>query len=155
MTITIAGVTDLAGNVVASSTTHFTTASGPVLVGPTILDENPYNGATSVPLNAVVSILVSAPVDPATVNSSTLSLSPGPVQGSYSLGAGGQMINFVPTAPLKPSTSFTLYNEGITDLEGNLFPAPGLSLSFTTGTASDTVGPTVLGTSPANGSTLP
>ena len=154
MTISISGVTDLAGNAVTPLTTHFNTANGPILTAPVMVAANPFSGATNVPLNAAISILLSAPVDPSTVNSSTLILQPGPIAGTYSVSADGKTINFVPNAPLVASTLYFLGTAGggVTDLEGNQLQ---LGFSFTTGTTSDTVGPVVLGVSPANGSTVP
>ena len=68
MTLAISGVTDVAGNAVAPQTTTFTTGTGPDLVAPAVVSENPFNGATGVPLNVPVMLQTSKPLNPGTVN---------------------------------------------------------------------------------------
>jgi len=161
MTLTVTGVLDLAGNAVLTKTTQFTTETGPDLVAPAVISENPFSGATNVPLNAPITLQTSGPVDPGTVNSSTLvvvdNVTGQQVVGSYSVSGNDQTISFVPNAPLAVGRSYSVYFTypygGITDLEGNVLPGPNSlgSFYFTTGTVADTVGPQVLGVSPANG----
>ncbi len=160
MTLAISGVTDAAGNAVAAQTTQFTTGTGPDLVAPAVVAENPYNGESSVPLNAVIQLQVNEPVDPGSVNSSTLQVQDSTtgqnVAGSYSVSADGQTVIFVPSAPLAVSRTFYVYfaGRGITDLAGNQLTGGVLSnFSFTTGTTANTTQPQVIGVSPANGLT--
>jgi len=160
MTLTISGVTDIAGNAVTPQTTTFTTGTGPDVVAPAVVNQNPFNGAGNVPVNTPIMLQVSEPVDPGTVNQNTLFIEDGTtgqeVAGSYSVSPDGRTINFLPGAPLAVSRTFITFfaNRGITDLSGNLLSCAGLcDYSFTTGTTVDTTGPSVVGVSPANGLT--
>ena len=160
MTITISGVTDVAGNAVVPQTTTFTTGAGPDLSAPAAVSENPYGGEMGVPLNAVVQLQVNEPVDPGSVNGNTLEVQDQTtgqqVAGSYSVSADGRTVSFVPGAALAVSRSYVVFfvNRGITDLAGNQLTSTVLSnYSFTTGVAGNTSGPSVVGVSPANGLT--
>jgi YD repeat-containing protein len=158
MSLTISGVTDVAGNAVKAQATTFTTGTGPDVVASVVVSENPFNGATNVPLNVPITLLVSEPVDPGTVNKNTLFVyddtTGQQVAGSYSVSADGRTINFLPSAPLPVSRSFSVSFPGIVDLSGNpLVCAVLCNISFTTGTTANTTGPSVLGVSPANGLT--
>ena len=155
MTLTVSGVTDVAGNSVAAQTTQFTTETGPDVVPPVVVTASPYQNEQNVPLNSIVMLRMSQPIDPGTVNSSTLSLvnpSNGQiVPGTYSVSADGLTITFVPSAPLAAGSGYyvNFAGNGITDLAGNqLSSSP---LYFTTGTTASTSAPQVTGVSPANG----
>jgi hypothetical protein len=168
MTLTISGITDVAGNPAAPQTTQFTTGTGPDVIAPLVVWTNPletnvYQAPAGVPLNAVVQIQVNEPVDPGTVNSSTFSVLDAAtnqsVSGTYSVSADGLTITFVPAAALEVDHPFSVYslNGGITDLAGNglstaVSPVMG-NFTFTTGTAASTSGPQVAGVSPASGAT--
>jgi YD repeat-containing protein len=163
MTLTISGVTGLTGDPVAPQTTTFTTGTGPDVVAPVVVNGNPFLGASNVGVNAPIMLQTSKPIDPGTVNSSTLLIqhqltpdfqNPQQVVGNYSVSPDGQTISFLPTTPLAVSSTFSISfaNRGITDLSGNLLSGAGLSfLGFRTGTAANTTGPSVTGVSPANG----
>jgi len=164
MTLTISGVTDVAGNAVVAQTTQFTTGTGPDVTIPVVVSANPYSGESNVPLNATIQLQVNEPVDPGTVNSSTFtvrdSTTSQTVVGSYSVSVDGQTISFVPSVPLAVSRNYTVSFVfaffGITDVAGNRMSATNSSLSnfsFTTGTTSNTTQPQVIGVSPANGLT--
>ncbi len=162
MTLTISGVTDVAGNMMPVQTTQFTTRIGPDIVPPTVVMENPFQGAQNVPLNTLVVIQMSQPVDPGTVNSGTLALvntSTGQtVPGSYSVSADGLTISFLPAAPLTANSPYSVnflgagFGTGIADLAGNSLQGTQ-AIGFTTGTTSSTSTPQVIGVSPANGAT--
>jgi YD repeat-containing protein len=163
MTIAIAGVEDFARNQVVVKTTHFATGNGPALARLNIVTTNPASGATNVPLNTVISVQTTVPVDPGTVNSNTWSiLGPlGQVTGTYSVSADGRTLSFVPTASLAVesnySVSFAIF--GITDLAGNPLPCNfgddfcNTSFGFTTGFATAVSPLSVVGISPADQST--
>jgi hypothetical protein len=72
MTVTVAGVQDLAGNVVVGQVTHFTTGALPAVVAPFVVAEAPFSGQTGIPLNAVVNVELNVPLNVGTVNGSTL-----------------------------------------------------------------------------------
>ncbi|HKD79475.1 MAG TPA: Ig-like domain-containing protein, partial [Candidatus Angelobacter sp.] len=160
MTLTIAGVTDVAGNAVATGSTTFTTGTGPDLVAPAVINENPFNGAGNVPVNTPIMVETSEPIDPGTVNSSTLLVQDDVtfqgVAGNYSVSTDGRTINFLPNVPLPVSRTFSVFFNfrGITDVSGNVLGCAILcDYSFTTGTTTDVAAPTVVGVSPANGLT--
>jgi large repetitive protein len=151
--VTVSGVKDLAGNPVGTSTTQFTTGTGPDVTAPTVVTENPFNGATNVPLNTVISVQMSEPVDGSTVNKNTFPVFDGNVgtqlTGTYSVSNNGQTVSFVPDVPLRAGGSFSDSVCGITDLAGN-FLNPCVGFGFTAGFVADTVGPQVTGISPLN-----
>ena len=159
MTLTISGVTDVAGNAVPTQTTQFTTATGPDVVPPFVVSASPIQGAQNVPLNAIVSLQMSQPVDPGTVNGGTLTLTNSSngqtVAGTYAVSADGLTITFVPGVSLAANTGYSVSfpgagsGSGIADLAGNSLQGSS-SINFTTGTTANTGGPQVVGVSPAN-----
>jgi RHS repeat-associated protein len=162
MSLVISGVTDVAGNAVAAQTTQFTTGTGPDVMPPAIVMASPFQGAQNVPINAVVTLQMSQPVDPATVNISTLTLVNGSngqiVAGTYSVSTDGLTITFVPGAPLPANCAYSVnfpgagFGVGIADSAGNSLQQAS-PISFTTGTTASTTAPQVVGVSPANGTT--
>jgi len=160
MSLTISGVTDVAGNAVATQTTQFTTGTGPDVVTPAVVADSPYNGQSNVPLNAIIQVQVNDPIDPGTVTSSSFTVGDSTtsqtVAGSYSVSADGQTVTFVPNAPLAANHTISVNtgNAGIKNLVGNLLSTGGLSaFLFSTGTAANTTVPQVLAMSPPSGMT--
>jgi len=157
MMLTIDGVEDLAGNAVVAHTTQFTTGAGPDVSSPQVLRSNPFNGATDVPVNTVISIELNEPVDPLTVNNNSFIVSDNftgaSLQGTYNISADGRTVSFLPNTPLAVGRGHTVFLsfQGIQDLAGNLLTNG--TFGFTTSFAADTVGPQVLGVSPGNGLT--
>jgi RHS repeat-associated protein len=162
MSLVISGVTDVAGNAVTAQTTQFTTGTGPDVMPPAIVMASPFQSAQNVPINAVVTLQMSQPVDPGTVNSSTLTLVNGSngqiVAGTYSVSTDGLTITFVPGAPLSANCAYSVnfpgagFEVGIADSAGNSLQQAS-PISFTTGTTASTTAPQVVGVSPANGTT--
>jgi YD repeat-containing protein len=158
MSLTMSGVKDITGNVVTTQTTQFTTGTGPDVLIPLVVAQNPYSQESSVPLNGPIQLRVNEPVDPGTVNSSSFlvvdTTANQTVTGSYSVSADGQTISFVPNPLLTAVHGITVGSghRGITDLVGNLLAtSTGLSdFTFTTGTTSNTTAPQVVGISPPN-----
>jgi RHS repeat-associated protein len=161
MTLVISGITDVARNAVAPQTTQFTTGNGPDLVKPFAVNTSPFNNATNVPVNAVVILQANEPVDPGTVNGTSLlvkdAVSGESVPGTYSVSSDGLTVTFLPATVLTAShlysVSFT--GQGIADLAGNLLTnsANASDFNFTTGTTTNTSAPEVSETGPANGAT--
>src|SRR5450759_2978103 len=83
----------------------------------------PDQPATGVPINAVVGLTFSVPMDPATINTTTLTLWDGttatavPGTVTYS----GTTATFTPTSPLVAGHTYTIKLTGAKDLNGNLF----------------------------------
>jgi RHS repeat-associated protein len=161
MTLVISGITDVAGNAVAPQTKQFTTGNGPDLVKPFAVNTSPFNNATNVPVNAVVMLQVNEPIDPGTVNSTSLlvkdAISGQGVAGTYSVSSDGLTITFLPAAALTTSHQYSVNftGQGIADLAGNLLTnsANASDFNFATGTTTSTNAPQVIGTSPANAAT--
>ncbi len=157
MMLTVDGVEDVAGNAVVVHTTQFTTRSGPDVTAPQVVRTNPFSSATEVPVNTVISVEFNEPVDPVTVNSNSFIVRDNftfdNLSGSYTISPDGRTVSFMPAVPLAVGRSHTVFvsSQGIQDLAGNSLT--GGNFSFTTAFAADTVGPQVLGVSPANGLT--
>jgi hypothetical protein len=132
----------------------FTTGAAPDTTRPTVVSTIPLNGATNVPFNQAVSATFSEAMNPATISSSTFTLT-GPggtnVAGLTTYAAIGNTAIFTPAAPLASGTLFTAtITTGVADLSGNML-AVNYVWSFTTGAALDTTAPTVTSTIPLNG----
>jgi hypothetical protein len=149
----ISGVEDLAGNAVPTQTTSFTTSSSPDFFAPVVVRTVPQQGATGVPLNSVIELQLSEPIDAGLVDSNTFRIrdntSGVDVAGTRSVDSSARTLTFVPDAPLAASHSFGVFGN-VTDLANNLV---SFSFGFTTGADSDVTPPQVALISPADGST--
>jgi hypothetical protein len=148
------GATSLAGPTLAQNYVWtFTTAAAPILVPPTVISTIPANLATAVPLNQIVSATFSTAMNPATINSTTFTLT-GPggtaVSGLVAYAAVGNTLTFTPAANLASST---LYTATITTEAQNLAGtalATNYVWTFTTGTGTVSTPPELVSTVPAN-----
>jgi Tol biopolymer transport system component len=103
-------------------------------VPPRLVRTRPPRGQTDVPLNLVIAIVFSEPVDPASVNPTTVTLSAGtsPVPGEVSVVSGaGYTFEFTPSAPLAPLTTYSLSVSGVANLAGASLASP-VDVTFTT-----------------------
>jgi len=123
---------------------------------PTVTSTIPVNLATGVTLNQSVSATFSEPMNPATINTATFTLT-GPgltaVAGTVSYVAASNTAIFTPTVNL---TARTLYTGTITTgalSVGGVPLAAKYVWTFTTGTTTNTSAPTIISTIPANGAT--
>lgn len=77
-----------------------------------VVDTNPTDSATGVPVDNAISVTFNMAVDPSTVDNSTYVVrrtSDGsPVSGSFSFASGDTVVTFTPSAPLEPLTSYTV-----------------------------------------------
>jgi len=151
------GASDVAGATLASNYVWtFTTAAAPVLAPPTVISTNPSGLATGVPLNQIVSATFSTAMNPATISSTTFTLTgPGatPVSGLVAYSTVGNSLTFTPTANLAASTTFTAtITTGAQNLAGTPL-ANNFVWTFTTGTAPALVSPEIVSTNPANAAT--
>jgi hypothetical protein len=151
------GAQNLAGTALASNYVwSFTTAAAPIVIPPTVTATIPANLATGVPLNQVVSATFSKAMNPATISSTTFTLTgPGTtnVSGLVAYAAIGNTLTFIPTANLAASTLFTAtITTGVTDLAGNAL-ASNYVWSFTTGSAVTVIPPQLVSTVPLNAAT--
>jgi hypothetical protein len=155
------GAMDVAGTALAQNYVWtFTTAAGPIITPPTVLSTIPLLGASSVPLNQIVSATFSKAMNPATITTITpptftltYVASGGvttPVAGLVAYAAIGDTLTFTPAANLAPSTLFTAtITTGAQDLTGTAL-ASNYVWTFTTGTVLATTPPELVSTVPAN-----
>jgi hypothetical protein len=147
-------VYDLAGNqTYTGGGPCFTTSSGTVTMAPTVTGVTPPNGQTAVPIDTLVQISLSAPIDATTVGAGSLTLSPAaPASSSVALATGSQAITLnLGGSTLAANTTYTLSASGFKDLNGNAVTP--FTSTFTTSSLSDTTQGTITLSSPAPGST--
>lgn len=103
-------------------------------VPPRLVRTRPPRGQTDVPLNLVITIVFSEPVDPASVSPTTITLRAGasPVAGEVGVLPGpGYTVEFTPSAPLAPLTTYSLSVSGVANLAGASLASP-VDVTFTT-----------------------
>ena len=127
----------------------FTTGSNPC-IPPTVISVTPPNGAAGVCPNTLVTATFSQPMNPATINTTTFTLTgPGttPVTGVVTYAAS--TATFTPSSPLALSTLYTAtITTGAQDLAGNPL-ANNFVWTFTTN--STACAPTVISVAPPDG----
>jgi hypothetical protein len=148
------GAENLAGAGLASNYVWtFTTAAAPTLVPPTVISTIPANLATAVPLNQIVSATFSTAMNPATINSTSFTLTGSggtAVSGLVAYAAIGNTLTFTPAANLAPSTLFTAtITTGAQNLAGTAL-AGNYVWTFTTGTGTVSTPPELVSAVPAN-----
>lgn len=151
------GAENLAGTALASNYVWtFTTAASIIAAPPTVVSTIPLNAATGVPLNQIVSAAFSAAMNPATINSTTFTLTgPGTtaVPGLVAYAAVGNSLTFTPTTSLAPNVLFTAtITTGAQSLTGTAL-ANNYVWTFTTGAATVATPPELTLTVPANAAT--
>ena len=153
------GVQDASGVGLASAYQgYFYTGTGTDATPPTVLGVAPPNNQQNVGLNGLVVVTFSKPMNPITVNSTTVSLSYGTsstvIPATISFNSTVTQATFTPTAPLPPSATITVaITNGVQDLAGNAVTAQ--STTFKTATAANTVGPTITVTPPNAATNVP
>jgi hypothetical protein len=133
--LSISGVKDLSGNVLAAPiNSSFTTAAGVDLINPTVTQVTPANNATGVATNTAVKLQFSERINPLTVTESTFFFGNATtglrVAGSITVAADGLSVTLTPNAPLLVNTRYFVQLFNINDLAGH--PA-SFSSTFTTG----------------------
>ena len=141
---------DISGNYGCNSYTNFTTGTGAVATRASVVNFSPPSGSTGVPLNTSVVAVMSGQIDPTSVSSSAITLSPS-VSGAVALASDGVTLTFVPGGLLNASTLYTATVSGFKDTEGNMVAAS--TETFTTGSVSSTSSLAVNSVTPANLST--
>lgn len=116
---------------------------------PTVVSTVPANGATTVPVNTLVSATFSATMNPATITGATFTVTgPGATPVAGAVAYSGRTATFTPAAVLPNSTLFTAtITIGAKDSTGAPLAA-NYVWTFTTAPP-----PTVVSTIPANGAT--
>lgn len=149
------GARDLADTPLGQNYVWTFTTGAASAVPPTVISTIPLAGATNAPANQAVSATFSVPMNPATINSTTFTLTgPGttPVVGLVAYAAIGNTLTFTPTADLLANT---LYTATITTGAQNL-ARTGLAHNYVwtfTTVAPVVVPPQIVSTLPANAAT--
>ena len=113
-------------------------------VCPLVIDTNPDNAATNVPLNQVITVTFNEEMDPSTINSSSFIVT-GASTIAGTLTYSGVTATFTPSVNLTPNTTYVVrITTAVKDLRGNALQEDYL-FSFSTGA---TLQPLVLTTSP-------
>jgi hypothetical protein len=125
----------IAGGQTASGASANTELVGPPAAdssAPNVAGVTPSAGEVDVDLNRIIALRFSEPVNPASLNSTTLHVTADgtDVGGMWSDGEGGLYALFVASSLLKPGTIYTIRAAGVEDLSGNA--ATAFSSSFTT-----------------------
>src|SRR5579864_5518137 len=150
------GITDLEGHTLSGGTTwSFTTGTSASTSGPTVMSISPENGVIGVSVNTKIDVVASVALSPASVGSSSITVSAGgtAVSGSVTLGSSGTTLTFTPAALLATNTQYSVTVGVVTDQAGNVITPS--TTTFTTGSSStaDTTKPSVTAVSPTNAAT--
>ena len=149
------GVKDEAGNSLASAFTSVFTTAIVDTTPPTVIAVSPVNNATNVATNTTVRVTFSEPMDPTTINTTTISLrntsTSAVIAATVAYNPATDVATLTPTGPLSNSTNYTLtVTTGVKDIAGNAMTSPFTS-SFTVVPPPDTTKPTIISRSPADG----
>ncbi|MGA3080138.1 MAG: Ig-like domain-containing protein, partial [Terracidiphilus sp.] len=124
-TLTIAGVKDPAGNTVATVTNSFTTGATYDVTAATVVSVDPPNNA-SVGTNVVAKMVFNKPLNPITVNNSSVAMYLNDtgqwIPLTVTLSASGLEITLTPQVPLLPNTTYRYYagtGNYVQDEDGN------------------------------------
>ena len=146
------GLKDTNGNFFAGSigTYYFYTGATSITdtTAPTITTLAPANNSTNIGDNAVIQIGFSKPIDPLTINGTSVKVTGGSstvMPASISFNSTSQIATITPFAPLPDSTMMTIAISGVTDTSGNTVTPQ--STTFTTGLGADTTAPFVIASS--------
>jgi Bacterial Ig-like domain len=132
---------------------YFSTSASLDTVNPAVTSIVPPHGASGVGVNALAHVTFSEPIDPLTLNATTVALSSGGgIATTLSLDAAGTVLIVTPAVPLPDSASVTITVNGVQDRAGNA--APIATATFTTAAGADVVRPSgasnVAGSMPVN-----
>ena len=145
-TLTIQNLRDEAGNIAATVESHFKTGNLIDTTRPTVIATNPYNNATAIPVNAVITVELSEPIKAEMVMASTFYLQDTvdgykSVPGAISVSDDKRFITFVPNVALSVGRRYRLVVTGIQDLFDN--PLSTVYRHFTTSFIQDSTAPNV------------
>ncbi len=132
---------DYAGNYLGAASWSYTTTSVVDMTPPTVVSTTPSDGTTDVPVDIVLQIEFSEPIDPNSMEDGGIMMTPEPGDGTVTWTDGGSTLNFEPFDQLLDDTPYTLIivEGAVRDLAGN--PLSGnYSMSFTTGSSLPTGG---------------
>ena len=132
-TVTLSGVEDLFGNIMTTTSWSFTTTNVADTTPPTLVSSVPANQATSVSVNANLSLTFSEAINQMEL---LIQLNPDPGDGEVTWSTNGRTLTFDPDLPLLDDQQYnlTILPGGVTDLAGNGIVNP-VTIRFTTGSA--------------------
>jgi hypothetical protein len=129
-TMTVSGVTDAGGNVLATPVSwSFTTA-----VAPTVTARTPASGATNISRSTAITATFNEDVLSSSISFVLKDQAGNTVAGVLSYNSTTHVATFTPSSRLKATQTYTVTISGVTDSVGNVMVAP-LTWSFTTGAA--------------------
>jgi hypothetical protein len=157
-TLSVSGVQDLSGNILAADRTlTFTTGAAADTTAPATVLRTPPVNSTGVPRNTQIEVVVNERLNPVTINRTSVEVirSTGSVSvpGTVTLSPDATTVRFVPSAPLEANTVYNLQfgvSGGVQDVAGNAFL---LQWPVTTSAETDTTPPVVQLQSLADGAT--
>ncbi|RYY77947.1 hypothetical protein EON63_18040, partial [archaeon] len=122
--IRIEGVRDMAGNTLSAPFTFkYKTGNTIDTVMPTVLAMTPISGSSDIPVNSLLTFVMSEQIDPTTVSDSNLyvtdSVSSQKLSGSLSVSEDKLTISFTPNRAFFVGRTHQIYVSGIKDLFGN------------------------------------
>ncbi len=151
----LCGYTNIAGKQGSCFESYFYTGTAAVTSPLTVSTISPANTQTGVPQNAQINAVMSNNIDPTTVTSSSITVTPSggsAIAGTVTLASNGLTLTFAPAATLTASTVYKVSVGGFADIDGNAVTA--FTSTFTTGSGAYGSGSfTLLSTSPLNGAT--
>src|SRR5688572_11809851 len=128
----------------------FTTGSSTDLMSPIVSSTDPFNTETGVGINKKVAANFSEAMNPLTISNSTFVLKQGTTVVPGTVTYSGKTAVFLPTTNLTSNTVYTAtITTGAQDVAGNRIMSDYV-WSFTTGSLSDNIMPTVISTDPVN-----
>ncbi len=148
----VSGVQGANGQAAQNFNACFVTGASSQTVAPTVVAVSPKDQLGNVPTNANIRVQFSGPIDPMSVNGTTIQVSGGgqPVTaGSISFSNGNQIVQITPQSVLPASTVMTLAIAGVQDVAGNAVTTQ--TTHFTTAATPQTFTISVVGTNPVNG----
>jgi len=122
--------------------------------GPVIVSQVPLDGATGVSPFTAVQASFSQPLDPATVNPTTVQVLDGggtPVSGGVTYESAGNTVVFTPSAPLTADSDYSVRIADVRNGAGRALAEPSLALFRTGGAGTGSAG--IVRISPAQGAT--
>lgn len=151
--VEICSVLDLTGNFSACSTYSFTTALYQPTSGPRVLTTNPPNNWNGFPVNGYPEVLFDRTVSEVSAKANiTLTQNGASVPVTLTFASGDTLVTVVPSVPLLPGLPYALNITSVTDSAGT--PSASTFVNFTTGSGTVRIAPTVVSSTPPNGTTI-
>lgn len=148
--VTLAGATDLAGNLIPTVSSSFTTSAGPDL-DPYLVSWSPLSSGA--PRNSAISLEFDEPVNPVTLHPNALFAYVTAPSDFFSeiFSADGRTVTLLPNELFPENTNVSLSVGAVRDIAGNGFSGYVSPLNFSFGTEIDATTPQLRIALPANG----